>query len=89
MNGFLLLRIFNNGLNGLNGFFRGCTCLKCTNQARIGLNRFLQLGIFNNGLNGFLLLEIFNSGLIGLNGFLLLEIFNNGLIGLNGFRLRC
>ena len=49
--------------------YRGCTCLKCTNQARNGLNEFLQL-------------EIFNSGLIGLNGFLLLEMFNNGL---NGF----
>ena len=65
LNEFLLLGIFNNGLNG---FFRGCTCLKCTNQARIGLN-------------GFLLLEIFNNGLNGLTGFLLLEIFNNGLIG--------
>ena len=49
--------------------YRGCTCLKCTNQAR-------------NGLNEFLLLRIFNNGLIGLNGFLLLEMFNNGL---NGF----
>ena len=81
ISGFLLLRIFNNGLigfllleifnSGLNGFFRGCTCLKCTNQARIGLT-------------GFLLLEIFNNGLIGLNGFLQLGIFNSGL---NGFRL--
>ena len=52
--------------------FAACQSKKCTNQAR-------------NGLTGFLLLRIFNNGLIGLNGFLQLEIFNNGLIGLNGF----
>ena len=41
-----------------------------------------------NRISGFLLLRIFNNGLIGLNGFLQLEMFNNGLIGLIGFRLR-
>ena len=53
------------------------------------ISGFLLLRIFNNGLiglTGFLLLEIFNSGLNGLNGFLLLEIFNNGL---NGFFRGC
>ena len=54
--------------------FAACQSKKCTNRARNRLNRFIQLGIFNNGL-------------IGLNGFLQLEIFNNGLNGLNGFRL--
>ena len=52
ISGFLLLRIFNNGLNGLNGFL----LLRRFNNGLIGLNGFLLLEIFNSGLNGFRLL---------------------------------
>ena len=53
---------------------RGCTCLKCTNQARRRINRIYRCYFFNNGFNG-------------LNGFLLLGNFNNGFNGLIGLLL--
>ena len=88
MNGFTADIFFNNGFNGLNGFFLRSQ-QDFFNNGFIGLNGFV--GCVNKRIERIL----FSGGALvssapteqedGLNGFTADIFFNNGFIGLNGF----